>query len=419
MAKRLTVQSTQYPWPIRIADCGLRAATSVGLGPGPVTAEGLMAEAMKSSGLSDFGDDSYREGMDRVLDNIDTLGFSQVSRQITRATYAKALGNRLQYQNLIATTPEILHIPVERPIFVLGFPRTGTTLLQNLLALHPQRRGLEFWELISPYPRHANPKVDERTRRRIATAALTMAYAVAPEMKQVHDVRIDTLEECWYLFVNSFKVLNWDLQTGLESYGEWLLSTDMTSAYQDYRGWLQALLHQRPADNLVLKCPEHLWFIDALLKVFPDACIVWTHRDPVASVASYGSLMALTRRMVYGHFEPAAMGPYLTQRFHEGVSRAMEARAAWGNEQTFYDVNFSTLVKDPIAVVKDICTHFDLGWSPDYPAMIKAWQDSDREDKRGQHVYSAKAFNVDPVDVHARFADYIERFQIPIRKDHT
>lgn len=418
MAPRNTVEKTSYPFPVRVANAAIGVAECLRIPMPEISVEAFMRDSSKVTGLSDFGDERFLEGMRHLMDNVDTLGFTPLSRQVLRGTFMQGLKNRLQYQDIVARNPEILDIAVDRPVFVLGFPRTGTTVLQNLLALDDNRRGLQFWELFTPVTQHDDPVVDRQIRDRNAAFTLKVAHFLAPEQREVHDIREDTLEECWYLFWNSMRVLNWDIQTGLHSYGQWLLNEcDMAAAYAEYKGWLQVLLHQRPANGLVLKCPEHLWFIDSLLETFPDACIVWTHRDPVASVASYCSMMSLTRRVIHGRFVPEEMGPYITDRFWEGVSRAMAARDAFGDDSRFIDVDFKDVVDDPVGTVQNICQHFDLEQSDDLPARINGWLNSGREDGRGKHVYSAERFNVDPKRVYDKFAPYIDRFDIDLH--HT
>lgn len=416
MDRPLTVTRRTYAWPLVVADRVVAGLRSLGVDLGTLDEARLYADVERATGLHDFGDPAFREGMRQVLENADRLGFTPLARVVTRNLYKKALVNRLLLQRYVQQHPEVLDIPVERPIFVLGFPRTGTTTVQNLLCLHDDRRGLPFWELITPIPRVRHRGLDEAIRKAIARAILGIAFVVAPEQREVHDIRYDTLEECWYLFCNTFRVLNWDIQTGLETYGEWLFSTDMRPAYAEYRTWLQVMLHRRPARQLVVKCPEHLWFTDALLDVFPDACIVWTHRDPVSSVASYASMMALTRRLIYGGFEPLEMGPYITRRFAEGVERAMAVREQPARDARFHDVAFTDLVEDPGGVLRRIADHFDLDWPADHDARVRDWLASDRDDKAGSHVYSAEAFGVRPDEVYARFGAYIDRFRIPVRR---
>lgn len=417
MTDSLTVEQTDYAFPLNIANVALGAAVRMGLfRHAPLEVDWFLERARRNTGLDDFGDMRFTEGMEVLFDNIQRTDFSPLAREVLKGTHMQGLTNRLHLQEHLRRHPGVLDTKIERPVFVLGFPRTGTTLLQNLLSLDPQRRGLFFWELYTSAPLHDDPARDEAARRRIAKTTLMFANLFAPEMREVHDIRVDTYEECWYLFWNSMRVLNWDIQTGFHEYGKWLMSdADMVQAYEEYRTWLQLSVSRMPVDHLVLKCPEHLWFIDDLLEVFPDACIVWTHRDPVASVASYCSLMSLTRRTIFGKFVPTDMGPYVTDRFHEGVTRAMEARDRWGNEATFYDVDFDDLVADPTGVVRGISDHFGLNWSDDMPDLIAAYEDSDREDKRGRHRYSPEAFGVDPDHVHELFQPYVDRFGIRTR----
>jgi hypothetical protein len=427
VARRLTVEHTTYPPLIRAANTAITCAGKLGLYTPDVTLEGMVEKAKRLAGWDDVWETPGAwEGMRHVIDNVDALGFTPFSRQIMHETFVKGLTNRALLRKHLASNPHILQIPVERPIFVLGFPRTGTTTLQNLLALHPERRGLPFWQLYSPIPLDEDWRRDVRRRQSIAKRTLAVGYAVAPEMGAVHEIRHDSLEEDWYLFWNTFRVLNWDIQTGFREYGRWLLDLDMQPSYEEVKQYLQVILDRRADGSprpegvgprqLVLKCPEHLWFVDALLATFPDACIIWTHRDPVSCVASYCSLMSLTRRLIYGRFVPKEMGPYITERFHEGVTRAMEARDRWGDERSFFDVDFTELNRDPVGVMKRACEHFDLAWDDAYPQWIADWTASDREDKRGSHVYSAEAFGVDRGHVHELYRDYIERFSIPIKQ---
>ncbi len=416
MSRELTVQRRSYSLPVQALDA-LAGAFGPMLGLTTIEADSLRRGAERATGLRDYGDPRYEEGMSIILENARKVPITNLARVFIRETYRKALVQRLELTEHLKHHPEVLEIPVQKPVFVLGFPRSGTTLVQNLLGVVPGRRGLPFWQLTTPLPQHADRARDEKIRMRTAQTILRLGYLVAPEMGAVHHVTPTSLEECWYLFCNSFAVLNWDIQTGLEDYGRWLLDTDMTYAYREYRTWLQVLLAHDPAQTLLLKCPEHLWFVDPLLDVFPDGCIVWTHRDPVASIASYCSLMSLTRRMLYGTFDPHALGALVTQRFLQGVERAMDAMDRH-DPARFYHVGFRDLLQDPKGVVKDIVRHFDLEDPPDHDALLDAALAAKRDDELGKHVYSAKMYGLDADAIHAAYARYIQRFQIPIKKDH-
>ncbi len=413
---RLTVRDLQYSPLLKTLNTSVRLLQSAGILPGTVTADGLKRAAMRNTGFRQFGPDFFEEPLARLAETLPNCDWTPLGKFLSHTTMAKALGNRLRVEDYIARHPAVTQISVSRPIFVLGFPRTGTTLLQNLLALDDGYRTLKFWELQSPAPVHPNREKDRKKRILDAHRTLQIAYLVAPEQRTIHEIQAESPEECWPLFSCSSAVLNYDLVSGLTDYGAWLMDYDMTEAYAYYRRILQVLSHNEPEARFLLKCPEHLWFIDALLAVFPDARIIWTHRDPVASVASYCSLISLGYRMLYGRIDPIALGRHIEERFLQGVNRAMDARDRSGKEDQFFDVDFQTLVRDPAKVVRDIKAWADMPHDNASEARIDAWLESERADKRGAHVYSAELYDLDIDAIHRDYATYINRFSIPVKK---
>jgi len=411
--EQYTVARTESPLHIKLLDFLVGLTRMLGLPFTHLERDQVLAHAKRRTGLSDWGDESFIDALDRLLATARSVDFTWLARAFTREICVKAVSNRLKARDYLARNPDARSLSLQRPVFILGFPRTGTTLLQNLLCLDPTYRALRFWELTTPVPLHEDPERDRRTRRTIAARLIRMSYLIAPEQRHIHEISADTFEECWPLFVPTFCVLNFDLQSAMTGYGDWLLTADMKRPYREYRSQLQILAHRAPPARYVLKCPEHLWFLDALMEVFPDACIVWTHRDPLASVASYCSLISLNRRMLYGRFEPAEIGAHIADRFRLGVERAMAARAEVSSDR-FYDVDFHALVADPGAVVQRIQRHFDL--PPVDPERVTRYLATERGDSRGKHRYSADRYGLDPDAVHAQFAPYIEKFGIRTRR---
>ncbi len=413
----LTVKDLQYRPHLKVLDGAVGALQSVGLLARNITPEHVKTAAMKRTGLSDFGDSSYEAPFQKLMEVLPNYPLSSLGTLLTEQTIVKAMSNRLRIQAYLAAHPELAKRKVERPIFVLGFPRTGTTLLQNLLGLDEGQRCLQFWEIQTPIPIDPNPTRDHDRRFRIADRTLQLAYLVAPEQRQIHEIKPETPEECWPLFSNSFAVLNYDLMSMFVDYGRWLLDYDMTGPYAFYRDTLKILGANRPeSERYLLKCPEHLWFIDALLAVFPDARIVWTHRDPVASVASYCSLISLGQRMLYGKIDPQRLGEHIQARFLTGVGRAMDARDRSGKESQFYDVDFKDLVRDPADVVRKVKEWADIPHDKASEARVQRYLTTERGDKKGAHKYSAEVYGLDPRAIHREYADYIERFRIPLKR---
>ena len=213
------------------------------------------------------------------------------------------------------------------------------------------------------------------------------------------------------MFSMSFSTLNVDLAGGMRDYGSWLLEQDMTWCYREYRERLQLLLDREPAEQLVLKCPEHLWFLDALLEVFPDACIVWTHRDPIACIASYCSMVSLNLRTVWGKYDAHEVGRHISKRFLQGVSRAMAVRERVGDDR-FFDVDFVELVQDPLAMVERIQGHFGLESTLGGREAMEQYMSTERKDARGKHRYDAVRYGLEEDVVAGAFGDYTSRFGI-------
>ena len=390
-------------WMVR----GMHAARALGLSITNLDPDSVLEEAKRKTGLEDWGSDRFLEPMRQMLSAVGQCDYTILGDVLFRGNTFRAVTHRLQIEAFFARHPEAEAIPVDRPVFVLGFPRTGTTLLQNLLALPDDRRALQFWELVNPAPLDADPEKDRRRRIALVERDLRWAARLGPEMARMHDVRATTAEECWPLLSNSLTVLNSDVCHGLKPYGEWLLQQDMVWPYREYRRQLQMLLHRKSARRLILKCPEHLWFLDALLEVYPDAGIVWTHREPRACIASYSSMVSVARRLTMGKVDPAEVGAHVADRFLTGVTRAMAVRERVGDDQ-FIDVPLSELAADPLAVVRRIEDRFEL--PPAGDELLRGYLDQRRVDDPGAHLYSAEMFGLDEKDIRDRFAVYIDRF---------
>ncbi len=369
----------------------------------------VIRRARSIAKLHDFGDERVREPLGKLLEGITPANYAALGRVFLTGIGTRAIIHRLRIEKWFRDHPEALDIPVERPIFVLGFPRTGTTLLQNLLSQTRNRRHLQFWELTSPIPVHPDPVKDKAKRVKRVERDLYWAYKLVPEMPAIHDISPYSAEECWSLFANTCAVLNFDICHGLREYGDWLMEYDMEWPYREYRRLLQMLLHREGAEHLVLKCPEHLWFLDSLMKVFPDACIVWTHRDPIDAVASYSSFISIDRRTMMGRVDPRSIGPHIADRFLKGVNRGMAVRDQLSEDRIF-DVEFYELVQDPVTMVHRIEDHFSLPRTGE--PLLRSFLDNKRRDKRGQHRYTPQMFGLDVSETRASFEAYIERFGV-------
>jgi hypothetical protein len=409
--KPLTVVRESHGWFERLLNFGAWLARMLHLPVATLEPEALRRQAARAVGTEDIGDEVCLERMEKMLSEVRENDATSLSYVYFNSLAKRCLTHRAREQQYLARHPEVLDVPIERPVFVLGFPRTGTTIMQNLLAQEPGRRTLKFWELTRPVPVHEDLERDRKARVRAAAADLSIVYRCAPEMAEMHAVSPTTSEECWPLFSISFSALNVDISSGLSRYGSWLLEQDMDWCYREYRRRLQMLLYRDPARQLVLKCPEHLWFLDSLLEVFPDACIVWTHREPLACIASYCSMVSLNRRTVFGGYDGHEVGTHTANRFHQGVTRAMAVRDRVGDER-FFDADFRALVSDPLGMVEQINQHFGLDYTSAGRAAMEEYLKAERKDARGKHRYDSQRYGLDPEAVSHMFSDYTQRFGI-------
>ncbi len=407
-----TVERLSYGPLLRVANAAVAAAERAGARIARLDADELLRDARRGAGLDDWGEEAFVERLRRLLAEARDAPLTPLARALVRGALLRALKNRLEVVAYVRRHPEVRDIPIERPLFILGFPRTGTTVLQHLLSLDEGHRALRFWELSRPVPVSRRPRLDRRLRRLQAQLAIGIGTVVAPEMHAIHHISADTAEECWPLFYNSVAAMNFDLGSGFSDFGDWLVGQDMREPYRFYRLQLQVLAHQRPTRRFVLKCPEHLWFTDAILDVFPDAAIVWTHRDPARSVPSYCSLISLNRRMLYGRIDPEPIGRHITRRFVEAVERATRVRGERG-DAAFFDADFREIVRDPLAVAHAIRRRFGIPDPPEVHARMERWLAEERPDARGQHRYSAEQWGLDPAAVRRRFQPYLDRFGLP------
>lgn len=396
-----TVERERWRFVEHLADALATVSRSLRLAATRLDRDALISDARRRTGLEDTGDDRFGEGLDRIL--AESAGrYSGLGDALLRSYLARGLQTRLRSVDYIKRHPDVLQVPIEEPIVILGLPRSGTTAIQNLLAASPANARLEFWELASVVPVDEPDAVADRERRIRDLARVLRAMNVfAPELDSIHHATPTTSEEDWHLLVPSFHALVFQSAFGLEAYGRWLQDeADMDWAYGELKQRLQIILHRRPRQRLVLKCPDHLWFLDALMGAFPDARIVQTRRDPVECIASYASMVALMERTLTGRIEWEPLATRLTDFLYRGAQRGEEARARH-DDRRFRDVPFDELMRDPAGVVRRVSQHFGLVTPSD--RAIRGELERPRADQLGSHRYSHRRLGLEPAVIHRRF----------------
>jgi hypothetical protein len=368
------------------------------------TLDDLRESATRSCGLADFGDDEYVEPLQVLLDSYERSGgLTGVGNATHRGFLRGALAARLLSEAAFARRPEHADVPVERPLFVTGLQRSGTTALQRLLHAAPDAQGLEMWLTQVPQPRPPRETWAEDPVFTMLDAAFREHHASNPELAGIHYMRADTVEECWQLLRQSVTTEAYVYLAHVPEYAAWLRTADRVPSYGRYRRNLQLIGLDDPGKRWVLKNPSHLGALPALLEVFPDALVVQCHRDPVESIASACSLAATTTAGWSTTFVGEQVGAdVLEQQAHEAQAcAAARSRATTG---TFVDVEYADLVADPVDVVRRIHAELDLPWDEATKGAVEADLAESRSGPRApKHEYSLADHGLTDAEVRAAF----------------
>ena len=372
-------------------------------------AERLLAEAsVQSGGLSDFGG-GYRENLDCLLEMYrGNARLSAAGRKTTRRRLTSLLRNRLHIAQAFARAPEIRARKLERPMYIVGLPRTGTSALFNLLARDTASRPLLYWEGLHPEPGPpvAPGEVDPRLAQ--TRQDLERAYAKNPEFRAVHQVRADGPEECVALLAHTLGSVQMGIEPMISPYREYFEGQDQRANYRYYLDLLRLLDSQRPGRRWLLKSPAHLWALGPLAEQLPDVCIVWTHRDPVAVVGSYCSMIEALSTLREG-VDPRELGEAVLAYLVLNVERAMRERSTL-DPKRIIDVAHSEALRSPLGVVERVYDHFGLSAGADDLARMRAYDAARAEPPAGQHRYDLERYGLRSEQIRERFQDYARQF---------
>ncbi|MGC2477861.1 MAG: sulfotransferase [Candidatus Sulfotelmatobacter sp.] len=381
---------------------------TLGFDIGNLDPEELCKEASKRNRLYDSGGNEFLEPLRVFVDAIENAPpMHHFGRLAVRQTLLHALSNRLLLQAYWTKHPEALETPVRRPLFILGSPRTGTTLLFNLLAQDSAHRPLMNWEASTPAPSN-RPAYDYK----YAAETSGQLHYFLPELRHKHNCGPNDPEECNILFLNSIESEILYFWYDVPHYRTWLNTRDRTGSYCYYRNQLKVLQHQRPGTRWLLKSTTHIFSLSALLTVFPDACIIQTHRDPLKALPSTCSLQSTFRGLCYSVVDQARLAQESAEQLSFGLTNCRIDRLRFP-EHHFYDSYYSELVRDPIGTVKAIYRKFDLDLSQNTLDRMTRYLAANPQHKYGVHRYHLEDFGLSAAHERHRFFDYVSAFKIP------
>ena len=369
----------------------------------------ILDDSRKTAGQGDFGPHDFRPGLEALIATYDGGAFNERGRRRNRRRLVQLLATRLKMQAAWNAHPEILERPVPKPMVLTGMPRSGTSALFNLLGCDPATRALLLWETQFPDPLELEPGQSD-PRRDAIEAHYAQARKDNPEFTKMHFASADTPEECVLIHAYALHGVQMGVEIMLEPYASWYREQNLGDMYTYYRQILQLLDWQRPGQRWLLKAPAHMWGIDPLIETFPDVSIVWSHRDPLMCTAS---ICSMTWTMLHPIAETTKeeLGPVVMDFYATSLERGLAMRDAQDPDR-FVDVTHDDFVDDSFAVPRRIYEHFDTPITAAAQAAFEEHVAANPKGKHGSHEYSLEEYGLDPDEVRARFASYIDRFQI-------
>lgn len=373
---------------------------SAGLGRVSLEPEALQRVAVRRTGLSDFGEDDFEEGLARLTESLEhEANLNYGGRLIARQILTRRLSTRLLTEETLRRFPEFGRRKTEKPTLVIGFPRTGTTLLYNLLALAPSARSPRLWEVHFPAPPPATLTASEAAQR-IRFIDRRFGGLNTAQLRRKHTYHSATAyEECYPLLEPCFVSPTFGLFFNLPAYTDWLRAQPVSTLMPTCRYYSQQvnlLMHGHEGKRWLSKSPAHAFLLPALARVFADAQIVQTHRDPSESIPSLCSLM-MTVRGFFSDPKPEEVGRTVLLWHEETTERFEEVRKA-ACPPNVIDIDYRALVADPIGTVGGIHDHFGLPLCAQHESAMQTWLGEKNPwdpGKHDTHVYSAAEFGLD------------------------
>lgn len=385
-----------------------------------ISSEAILEQAKAATGLSEFGEEDFKERLALWVKAInDDKNASNATRYNMLQMYTRYAITRLRLEDLLLKHPEILDINIDRPIIVAGLPRSGTTHLLNLISADTRLRSLPWWEATEPFP---DPKenpgddgIDPRWHR--ASEGWNQQDALLPHLKAMHgfdpdhiseDIELQAIDFSSYLIEWLFFAPEW------RDYSE---QHDQSHSYAYLKKALQALTWLKGPNRWVIKCPQHMEQLPLLHKTFPDATIVISHRDPVASIQSAITMSAYAARIsrnVVSYDENAQLAEYWIDRYKRLLKHCTEDRDSLPEPQVI-DVYFHELMNDTDAILRKIYQTADLPLTEETLKALHAFIDANPKGKHGKVIYNLREdFKLEPETIRQQFDFYFQRFAVAV-----
>ena len=409
---QLTYRDPFNPWPVRSLNAIARSLRPISDKSVSLKARDLLAKACRKTGLADWGHPSALQALEASLDSVQREGqLSYFGRFALRQFLIAKLCNRLRIIEALRRFPQITRQEIRRPVFITGWYRSGTTYLHNLLAAHPQSRAPLYWELTHPCPAVDPGSVEPRKLIHKTKLANHIHRYLAPGFNQAHSMPAEKPEECLHLFENAGMGTTAFFITEAKSVAWWLLDQNFNPGYRFYRDQIKILNWLRPGRRWVLKWPFHLWHLDALLDVFPDATGIHIHRHPQEAIASVCNLAALAREPFCDRIDNHSLGQFWLDYNDEGLRRGLASRTKSASDRII-DVCYTDLVANAFAEIQRILDRIGIERDEAWLNSLPTGRQKAQTQNGARHQFILSQFGLDVETVNRRFADYIKTYEL-------
>ncbi len=367
---------------------------------GRALADALCAEATRRTGLTDFGPVGFREPLEMLADHLESSLLSAAGREALLEDLVTALIGRLVREDEWKKNPGWRARSIDRPLIICGIPRTGTTALHKLLSVDPQFQGLDQWLTSWPKPRPPRDEWPREQGYRNAVATLEKLFEAVPELRVSHNIVADEVDECLEILRLDFIANRFPSVLIIPEYDAWFQSQDETLLYERLADTIRLIgLHDER--TWLLKNPGHFGHLKELFSAFPDARVIITHRDPVKSLGSLGSVLTGPRSMFYDDPRLTQMGP-LDLAYWARAKQATDAVRAERPDGQILDVDHRRFHADPMGTVRDIYDHFGITLDDAVARAMEAWLAANPADKHGAHTYRLEDYGITADEIRAQ-----------------
>jgi len=399
---------------LELAAAGPLASAAGGSPQSMENASELMGRARQAAALDDFGENSFREGLEILLASVQAEArLSAMGEAVVQGQIVDLLTQRLKVEDWYRRHPEIDEEEIVAPLIGLGLPRTGSTAFSCMLAEDPKIRFIRNWENMWPCPppelatQHTDPRIAD------AQARSVLSDQMAPRIKAMVPMSATSPSECQNFMGYDFKSQLFQAFARAPTYSEWLHhKADLEPTYRYVKRVLKLLQWRCPPTRWRLKNPSHMPFIDALDKVFPDARFWMTHRDITQVLPSVADVYYELTKGLTDDVDQAYIGRLNVECWEVGLQRLIAFRDRPGNEKRFFDVHFAPFQRDPMPQIAALYDWLGEPLTDVARERMLAWRAATPRDKHGIHEYSGEAFGLDPDRLRERFGFYSERFGV-------